>query len=103
LNRKVYGGFRFKRLRLVPDQVCYDVEKVRTKDDALLTVKMMPFFQIHDPEKTIEMTHDPISDLINSVTADIIELSSNLAFDEFRTNADALNRLETMPTLVRAG
>lgn len=38
INRKVQGGLCFTKLRLIPDQLYFDVEKVRTKDDALLMV-----------------------------------------------------------------
>ena len=41
INRKIAGQLTFKKLRLVPDQLYYDVEKVRTRDDALLTGNTM--------------------------------------------------------------
>jgi hypothetical protein len=82
---------------------CYFHSQVRTKDDALLTVKTMVFFQLSDVNKMIEATHDPISDLINSISADIIANVSTLSFEEFRANANNLNDLLFYPTLVAAG
>jgi len=102
LNRKRIGLLRFKKLRLVPDQLYFDVEKVRTKDDALLTVKVMIFYELLDPERMVDHTHDPVSDLINTLTADVIELTSSMLFEEFRAGTDRLNRLATYPTLTAA-
>jgi len=102
LNRKRAGALRFKKLRLVPDQLYFDVEKVRTKNDALLTVKVMIFYELLDPERMVDHTHDPVSDLINTLTADVIELTSSMLFEEFRAGTDRLNRLETYPTLTAA-
>lgn len=51
----------------------------------------------------IEATHDPISDLINSISADVIANVSTLSFEEFRANANNLNDLLFYPTLVAAG
>lgn len=103
LNRKLAGGLKFTKLRLVPDQLYFDVEKVRTKDDALLVAKTMIFFRLVDVNKMIEATHDPISDLINSIAADIIALASQWTFEEFRANALSLNDLKSFPTLLAAG
>jgi len=102
INRKVIGGLQFKKLRLVPDQLYFDVEKVRTKDDALLTVKVMVFHQLEDVEKMVNATHDPVSDKINSLTADVIDMVSGLTFEEFRASTDRLNCRESYTTLTNA-
>ena len=36
------------------------VQDVRTSDDAVLTVKIMLFFELADLEKMLNSTHDPI-------------------------------------------
>jgi len=100
VNRKLQGGLRFTKLRLIPDQLYFDVEKVRTRDDALLTVKTMIFFQLEDIEKMVENTHDVVSELINSISADIIEKTSSLTFDEFRQATGDFNGLAAYPGLV---
>ena len=101
INRKQPCSLRFTKLRLIPDQLYYDVEKVRTRDDALLTVKVMIFYQLKDIDQMINTTHDVTSELINSTAADVIELTSKLTFDEFRGAAGELNELETYAQLLK--
>ena len=36
------------------------VPEVRTKDDTILTVKLMLFFELIDVERMLDNTHDPI-------------------------------------------
>ena len=40
---------------------------MRTKDDALITVKQMVFFELRDIETMLNQTADPIADFIKSV------------------------------------
>src|SRR5262249_24100351 len=47
-NRKVPRALQFTKLRIIPDQMYFDVCDVRTADDALLTVKLMVFFELAD-------------------------------------------------------
>ena len=37
------------------------MQEVRTKDDTMLTVKLMIFFELQDIEKMLDSTHDPVS------------------------------------------
>lgn len=43
------------------------VWQVRTKDDALITVKQMVFFELRDIETMLNQTADPIADFIKYV------------------------------------
>jgi len=43
-TRKVPGGLKFTKLRIIPDQFYYNVTDVRTSDDTLLLCKLMIFF-----------------------------------------------------------
>jgi hypothetical protein len=57
-RRKVPSAVRFTKLRVIPDQTYFDVEAVRTADDALLVVKLMIFFELTDIETMLDRTHD---------------------------------------------
>ena len=87
-TKKIPGGLRFTNLRVIPDQFYYNtadvrsipnlkliqylevyifsyaVLQVRTKDDALISVKLMLFFELKDIERMLNQTTDPIGDFI---------------------------------------
>jgi hypothetical protein len=48
--RKVPNALVFQKLWLMPDQMYHDVEDVRTADDAVITVRLMIFFELVDIE-----------------------------------------------------
>ena len=100
-NRKVPRGLQFKKLRVIPDQMYFDVEDVRTADDALLIVRLMIFFELLDIERMLDRTHDPVADFINGVTADVIEFAASLHFEQFKEQTERLNAIETYPQLVQ--
>lgn len=100
-NRKVPGALRFTKLRVIPDQMYFDVEDVRTADDALLVVKLMIFFELQSVEKMLDATHDPVADFINAVTADIIDFAAALSFDRFKDRTECLNDLATYRQLLQ--
>lgn len=100
LARKRPGGLRFEQLRTCPDQTYYDVENVRTKDDALLTIRLMIFYSIADIEKMLDSTVDPIADFINAASSDVIEFTSSRSFETFKAATEALNELSTYKSLV---
>merc|ERR1712151_911767 len=95
-------ALKFTKLRTAPGKVYYDVENVRTKDNALITIKLMIFFQYDNLEKMLDNTNDPFGDLINAVTADTIEWCAPKKFDEFLVATDQLNVLNTYPQLQSA-
>ncbi len=103
-RRKVPRALRFTKLRVIPDQMYFDVEDVRTADDALLIVQVMVFFELEDIEQMLEQTHDPIADFINALSADVIDFAAGRTFEEFKEATNNLNELEEYSNLVaRAG
>lgn len=68
---------------------------MRTADDALITVKLMIFFQLSDVEKMLDTTHDPIADFVNAATADVIDFMSHNSFESFKQKTELLNSLDT--------
>lgn len=95
------SALQFEKLRVVPDQLYYDVANVRTADDALITVQLMVFFELRDIERMLEQTHDPIADFINAVTADVLDFAGMLTFERFKERIERLNELATYGQLVR--
>ena len=103
-KRKVPRGLCFTKLRVIPDQLYFDVEDVRTADDALLTVQLMVFFELMDVGVMLDQTHDPVADFINAVTADAIDFVAAGTFEQFKARTAALNDLATYKQLAaRAG
>jgi hypothetical protein len=98
--KKIPRGLIFNKLRTIPDQMYFDVEDVRTSDDALVIIKVMIFFEIMDLNTMLAQTHDPVADFINALTADTIDFVSGLTFEEFKENTHRLNSLETYKQLV---
>ena len=45
-TRKIKGALVFKRLRIIADQMYYNIQEVRTKDDTMITVKVMTSFLV---------------------------------------------------------
>ena len=97
--QKKPGGLVFQKLWLMPDQMYHDVPDVRTGDDAVLTIRLMIFFELVDIERMLDTTHDPIGDMVNAATADVVEFTGKHDFDSFKHNTDQLNQLETYTQL----
>jgi len=91
--RKKVNALKFQKLRTIPGKMYYDVENVRTKDNALITVKLLMFYQLTNVEKMLDNTNDPMGDFVNAVSADIIEWCAPQKFDEFLEATDKLNTL----------
>ncbi|HSQ54190.1 MAG TPA: hypothetical protein VLM40_00480 [Gemmata sp.] len=101
--KKVAKGLVFQKLWLMPDQMYHDVPDVRTSDDAVLTIKLMMFFELTDIERMLDTTHDPIGDFINAATSDVVDFCGHRTFEEFKKDTGKLNELETYKQLtVRA-
>ncbi|GAA5496978.1 hypothetical protein Rhal01_03166 [Rubritalea halochordaticola] len=98
--RKYPSMLQFQKLRVIPDQMYFDIENVRTTDEALITVKVMVFFELADINKMLDQTHDPIADFINALTADVVAFVAQGNFAAFKENTAALNELETYQQLV---
>ncbi len=99
-TRKRPRLLQFTHLRVIPDQMYFDVRDVRTSDDALLVVKLMVFFELVDIEKMLDRTHDPIADFINALSADIIDFAADRSFEEFKEATGSLNELTQYENLV---
>jgi hypothetical protein len=96
---KIPNALVFQKLWLMPDQMYHDVRDVRTADNAVLTVRLMVFFELVDVERMLEATHDPIGDFVNATTADVVEFTGRHDFEAFKRNTDKLNDLATYKTL----
>ena len=92
---KIPNALVFQKLWLMPDQMYHDVRDVRTSDDAVLTIRLMIFFELIDINRMLEATHDPIGDFVNAATADTIEFVAQHDFESFKHNTAALNVLAT--------
>ena len=93
--RKVPKGLVFQKLWLMPDQMYHDVPDVRTADDAVLTIRLMIFFELLDIATMLETTHDPIGDFVNAATSDVVDFTGRHDFESFKANTDKLNEIET--------
>jgi hypothetical protein len=97
--RKVPNGLVFQKLWLLPDQMYHDVTDVRTADDALLTIRLMVFFELVDIERMLASTHDPIGDFVNAATSDVVDLLGRHDFASFKRHTERLNDLAAYPQL----
>jgi len=93
------NGLVFEKLWLMPDQMYHDVRDVRTADNAVLTIRLMIFFELTDIERMLDATHDPIGDFVNAATADVVGFTGKHDFESFKRNTDQLNELATYKTL----
>jgi hypothetical protein len=93
-QKKVAKGLVFQKLWLMPDQMYHDVTDVRTADDAVLTIKLMVFFELLDIDRMLEATHDPIGDFINAATSDVVDFCGHRTFEEFKKETGRLNELD---------
>lgn len=93
-TRKVAKGLVFQKLWLMPDQMYHDVTDVRTADDAVLTIKLMVFFELLDIDRMLETTHDPIGDFINAATSDVVDFCGRRTFEQFKHETGLLNELD---------
>lgn len=100
---KVAKGLTFQKLWLMPDQMYHDVPDVRTADDAVLTIRLMMFFELLDIDRMLEATHDPIGDFVNAATSDAVDFVGRRTFAEFKKDTGMLNEIEAYKQLtVRA-
>jgi hypothetical protein len=98
--QKVPNGLVFQKLWFLPDQMYHDVSDVRTSDDAVLTIRLMIFFELVDVRTMLDTTHDPIGDFVNATTSDVVEFTCKHNFESWKRHTDRLNDLETYRQLV---
>ncbi|HEY8375279.1 MAG TPA: hypothetical protein VIK91_02270 [Nannocystis sp.] len=97
--RKVPNALVFQKLWLMPDQMYHDVEDVRTADDAVITVRLMIFFELVDIETMLATTHDPIGDFVNAATSDVVDFLGRHDLASFKLHTDQLGDLATYKQL----
>jgi hypothetical protein len=90
----------FQKLWLMPDQMYHDVGDVRTSDDAVLTIRLMIFFELVDIERMLDTTHDPIGDFVNAATSDVVAFTGRHDFEQFKRNTGQLNELDSYGQLL---
>ncbi len=98
-NRKIPNALKFKILTLAPRQIYLDVTHVRTRDDAEITACFMVFFELINVELMLDTTTDPIGDIVNAHTSDVITFVSKRTFDELKSTSNELNKLEHFPQM----
>ncbi len=98
-NRKMPNALKFKILTLAPRQIYLDVTHVRTRDDAEITACFMVFFELINVELMLDTTTDPIGDIVNAHTSDVISFVSKRTFDELKSTSNELNKLEHFPQM----
>ncbi len=98
--QKIPNALKFQKLWLMPDQMYHDVPDVRTSDNAVLVIRLMVFFELTDIERMLESTRDPVGDFVNAATADVVEFTGRLMFEEFKQATGKLNELATYRTLL---
>lgn len=94
------NALQFQKLCLMPDQMYHDVRDVRTADDAVLTMRLMIFFELVDIDRMLDTTHDPIGDFINAATSDVVEFTGKRSFAEFKQQTEQLNEISTYGQLL---
>lgn len=93
--RKVPNALVFQKLWLMPDQMYHDVEDVRTADDAVITVRLMIFFELVDIETMLATSHDPIGDFVNAATSDVVDFLGRHDLASFKLHTEQLGDLAT--------
>lgn len=98
-TRLIPAGRRFAKLCMIPEQFYFNVKDVRTADDALITVKLMVFYQLVDIGTMLSNTTDPIAEFMNALTSDIVSFASRNTFEEVLTKTSDLGDMQTFPSL----
>lgn len=98
-TKLIQNSNSFEKLQVIPDQFYYNVDEVRTADDALIRVKLMLFYELKDIETMLNATKDPIADLVNCLCADVIAFVSKYTYIEFMEKSADLNDLKNYPQL----
>lgn len=97
---KVPNALVFQKLWFLPDQMYHDIPDVRTADDAVLTIRLMLFFELVDLPRMLETTHDPIGDFVNAATSDVVDFTGRYTLEEFKRHTDRLNDQTTYVQLM---
>lgn len=63
-TRYVKDKNKFRILNCAPNQLYYNVDEVRTADDALIRIKLMIFYELKNINQLLSNSIDPIGDFI---------------------------------------
>lgn len=77
------------------------MREVRTKDDTLLRVKLMIFFELNDIDKMLDNTHDPVGDFVNAAASDVVAFCAQLTYEDFLSKTTLLNDLSSFGQLCK--
>jgi len=98
-DEKVPHALNFQVLRTQPDQMYVTVRGVRTSDDAQVAVHLMVFYELKDIEMMLNMTNDPIGDIIAATSADIMTFGAQNTYDTMMQRTALLSDVDTFPIL----
>eukprot|EP01047_Picozoa_sp_COSAG01_P044005 COSAG01_NODE_3945_length_5507_cov_8.483173_2_plen_533_part_00 len=87
------SGETFNVLKTLPDQFEVTIPRLRSFDNAAVKMDLMIFMQLVDVDKLLDATHDPLTDLQVSMTADLIEFVSDCTLDQLKERTHELNDL----------
>ena len=82
-SEKVPGMINFEVLRLDNSQTYFSFP-VRTKDNVVINLKLMIFYEVSNLENLIRNTHDPMCEFYNKLQATITSQVAQKNFDDFK-------------------
>jgi hypothetical protein len=89
----------FEKLDLNPRALAYTVKEVRTTDEASLDLKFVITMQLHNVEKMLDASKDPIRSLALAMSADVLGFGGAHTLEEMLTKTAELNNLDSFPRL----
>lgn len=98
-DRKTPHAVNFSRIRLHADHMYYTSRDVRSRDDAVLDVHVMIFFELESVSKMLQNTNDATSDMINAASSDIMSFAAQRSYEAILSDSGALSETETYPIL----
>jgi hypothetical protein len=90
----------FYKIKTLPNQIFYNMDKVRTMDDTLLTIRLAIFFQMENIEMMLDNTNDIIADFMNGASSDVTNFVAEHDFASFKRSVNELNNLELYKRLI---
>ena len=83
----------------MPDQMYCSVKDVRTSDDAQLTVQLLLFYELRDIERMLDTSNDPIGEIVNAASADVMTFGASNTYESFVQNMSRLSEASSFPLL----
>nr|XP_022338585.1 uncharacterized protein LOC111134076 isoform X2 [Crassostrea virginica] len=99
-TQMIPNAHQFQKLQIIPGNFYYNVDEVRTKDDAPIRIKLMVFYELKEIETMLNATKDPIADILNCVCADVVAFAAKYSYIEFMERSSELNDLANYPQLM---